>query len=172
MATFSGRKVFSQSKWRTLIKWCALRAFPNKRLVCDFRQQRHHSFISLEVQESKFRIKQILFYVLALISSVPLTLALKSQVWAILHFVRANKIWKRPEGIIYHTVRTASILYVTARVSFQDLASQFSPVSKSTALSQTHCSRKNSCQINFLFILRTKINPRKTYLKLPKESFQ
>lgn len=88
-------------------------------------------------------------------------------------FYKNQNTWKKPEGIIYHPIRRAQILYLIARISFQDPASQFSPVSKSTALSQTHCIRENFSQIaNFLFMLWIKINPRKMCLKLPEESFQ
>lgn len=41
---------------------------------------------------------------LALTSSVPLTIALKSQVQTTLHFIRAKKTWKKPRDVIYHPI--------------------------------------------------------------------
>ena len=107
---------------------------------------------------------------LALISSVQLTIALKSQVWAIFHFISA-KIWKKPRGIIYHPVWRGQILHTILNISFQNTISKLSPVSKLTAYHRHTVLEKRFLQNNYfsLYALNQNQSQKKMCLKLSKD---
>lgn len=98
----------------------------------------------------------------------------ESQVWAILHFIRSKKDGKSQGGIICHPISIDQIQYMIVRISFQDSASQFSPV-VNTLLRHRYRTLGTFPQIiNFYIILYTvnQNHSHKNVLKLPRESFQ